>query len=97
MEINKTNFSYSNFKFRNYNFRINKLGVRLNHNLRIQRSKNAIMKLRKMLRPICMERKMINLSIQNKKKAKPKNIMKKRLSMEMGMKTKMKTPAPSAY
>ena len=91
MEINKTNSNNSNFRFRNYNFLINKLGVRLNHNLRIQRSKNAIMKLRKMLKQICMEKKMINLSIQNKKKAKPKNIMKKRLSMEMGMKTKMKT------
>ena len=86
MEINKTNSNNSNF--RNYNFLINKLGVRLNHNLRIQRSKNAIMKLRRMLRPICMERKMINLSIQNRKKAKPKKTMKKRLSMEMEMKMK---------
>ena len=88
MEINKTNSNNSNFRFRNYNFLINKLGVRLNHNLRIQRSKNAIMKLRKMLRPICMERKMINLSIQNRKKVKPRKTMKKRLSMEMEMKMK---------
>ena len=35
-----------------------------------------------------MERKMTNLSIQNRKKAKPKKTMKKRLSMEMEMKMK---------